>query len=185
MKENQFESDVNDWFERELALFDPSLDEAETLRREFVERERGKWTIVTWRKYMDDSYRSNEIRTLSMIDSVTIHVIPHSHQRYQTAGDWQIRDNKLYIDISDTGNWRSNMLVALHELTEALLCTDDLVTQEQVDKFDLAYSGDSEPGDEVDAPYRDQHCFATAVERMVCAAMRMAWKEHDERVEAL
>ena len=120
------------------------------------------------------------------IYGVKIEVIPHSRQRYETLGDWfyEIADGKptLVIRVSSTGDWRSDMLVALHELVEALLCRHAGVEQELVDNFDMTFVGD-EPGDSVAAPYRDQHCFAMAVERMLCAAMRMAWVEHEKRLE--
>lgn len=118
--------------------------------------------------------------------NVTIRIIPHNDQRYKTCGDWTFTPNgDLDIAISLMGDWRSEMLVALHELVEVILCKNDGVTQEVVDAFDISHLSSDEPGDDQDAPYRDQHCFATAVERMVCAAMKMAWEDHDRRVSGL
>lgn len=122
---------------------------------------------------------------------IVIDFIPHAQQRYPTVGDWfwkGTRDDpwgELHIRISHSGEIASDLLVALHELVEAILCWHDGVTQDAVDKFDTSHAGQAsdEPGDEPDAPYRDQHCFATAVERMVCAAMKMAWREHEENLE--
>jgi hypothetical protein len=128
---------------------------------------------------------------------IIIETIPHAEQRYPTAGDWQYKDGDLLISVSESGDWRSNALVAVHELVEALLCTwypdgsplsnestlDGIVAR--VDAFDKAHLDSDEPGDEPDAPYRDQHCFAMAVERMMCAAMGASWKEHEARLEKL
>lgn len=114
---------------------------------------------------------------------VNIAVIPHKQQRYDTCGDWMFDEHgDLTILISAMGDWRSEMLVAIHELVEVILCKHDGVTQEAVDTFDQDHPECMEPGDEPTAPYRDQHCFATSVERMVCAAMKMPWSEHDQRV---
>lgn len=117
---------------------------------------------------------------------ITIETIPHSRQRYPTAGDWQIDGSgNITIRVSDMGDWRYNAAVAVHELVEVLLCRNDDVTMEQVDRFDLGFRGDGEPGDAQDAPYARQHCFATAVERMLIAAFGLSWAEYDKAVEAL
>ena len=111
---------------------------------------------------------------------IIITTIPHARQRYDTVGDWQWRGDDLIITISDTGSWRSNMAVAIHELCEVALCKDKGITQIDVDKFDMGPGLQSnDPGDLPNAPYRDQHCFATAVERMLIAAFGMAWSEHE------
>lgn len=121
---------------------------------------------------------------------IVIETIAHERQRYPTVGDWYYRrdpfshEEVLHIRVSTSGDWRTDALVALHELVEVLLCKTAGVTQEAVDAFDKASVSD-EPGDELDAPYRDQHCFAMAVERMVCAAMGYPWKEHEEKVDAI
>lgn len=116
--------------------------------------------------------------------NVNMEVIPHGTQRYDTAGDWWFDEaGNLQIRVSSMDNWRSEMLVALHEFVEVVLCKNDGVTQQQVDDFDTNHLSSPEPGDEVDAPYRDQHCFAMAVERMVCAAMKLPWTEHDSTVD--
>ena len=122
---------------------------------------------------------------------ITIEVIPHSQQRYETAGDWQWDGENLSIKVSDMGDWRYNAAVAVHELVEVLLCKNDGVAQEAVDKFDIEFeknrtAGDmSEPGDDPTAPYHRQHCFATSVERMLIAALGIPWKQYDDAVNAL
>ncbi len=127
-----------------------------------------------------------------MIYGVRIEVVPHADQRYDTAGDWfyGIVDSQpvLVIRVSSTGAWQSDMLVALHELVEAILCRNDGIGQELVDNFDMMFTpapGAGEPGDAPAAPYRNQHCFAMAVERMVCAAMKRSWTEHEANLEKL
>lgn len=122
---------------------------------------------------------------------VSIEVIDHSDQRYETVGDWIIDDDSLTIRVSDLGDWRYNMAVAVHELVEVLLCKNNGVVQVAVDAFDIKFERDravgdfSEPGDDRSAPYHNEHCFATAVERMLIAAMRLSWMDYDAAVNAI
>ncbi len=127
---------------------------------------------------------------------ITIETIPHGEQRYPTVGDWQwITPTELLIRVSEMGNPVYEAAVGIHEAVEALLCQQDGVTQAAVDRFDMAYErdrppfgipgDDGEPGDDPAAPYHRQHCFATAVERMLIAALGVPWAEYDAAVEAL
>lgn len=97
---------------------------------------------------------------------VVIETIPHAEQRYPTVGDWLWSDDEttLTIRVSDMGDWRSEMLVALHELVEVILCKAGGVEQQAVDAFDIEFERKraarnlDEPGDDPAAPYRDEHC---------------------------
>ena len=115
----------------------------------------------------------------------TIHTIPHKFQVYETVGNWQNLGDLIVIFVSATGDWRYDMAVAVHELVEVMLCKDKGISQKTVDEFDIAFEkarppgNTEEPGDQVNAPYRDQHCFATAVERMLIAAFGISWKEYE------
>lgn len=123
--------------------------------------------------------------------NVRIEIIPHSSQRYETVGDWFFHHGDLVIRVSELGDWRKEMLIAVHELVEVLLCRHQGVTQEQVDKFDMEFEqareeGDlSEPGDDPKAPYKRQHCIATGVERMLAAELEVDWKTYEEQLELL
>ena len=123
---------------------------------------------------------------------VVIDIIPHKQQRYETVGDWKRDKNgTLVIKVSDMGDKRYAMLVAIHELVETLLCEHDGVKEEDVTAFDIAFEKKrkpgnvDEPGDDRKAPYRRQHCIATAVERLLCAELGIAWKDYDDAVNAL
>jgi hypothetical protein len=112
---------------------------------------------------------------------ITIETIPHVEQRYPTVGDWQfLGPDDLIIRVSEMGNWRYSAAVAVHELVEALLCKNDGVTQGAVDVFDMNFTGDGEPGDDPASPYNQQHCFATAVERMLIAAFGVSWTDYED-----
>ncbi len=128
---------------------------------------------------------------------ITIETIQHENQRYNTCGDWVfVEPNHLRIRVSELGDWRKEMAVAVHELVEAALCHADGISSIEVDAFDMAYEKArvasptfgkdlAEPGDDPAAPHHRQHCFATAVERMLIAALGVPWAEHTDAVETL
>lgn len=125
---------------------------------------------------------------------VTIETIEHSQQRYPTVGDWWFDSDGLHIKVSGLSDWRYEALVAVHELIEAILCKHHLVSQEAIDAFDKQYELDraagkhspsDEPGDDLDAPYRQEHCFATGIERMLAVELDVCWDLYSKMVESL
>ena len=139
-----------------------------------------------------------------MLNEIVIRFIPHEEQRYDTCGDWQIehprkldpadelaRATRLVISVSKSRSYRSNFAIAIHELVEALLCMEHGVTGEEVDQFDMAWTGEKsrvvcfEPGDDPAAPYYNEHQIATTVERIVVEAFGMPWHYHNENLESL
>ena len=123
---------------------------------------------------------------------VVIEIIPHKKQRYETVGDWKRnKHGTLEIKVSDMGDKRYAMLVAVHELIETLLCEHDGVDEKDVTAFDVAFEScrmpgnADEPGDDPKAPYVRQHCVATAVERLLAAELGVSWNEYDKKVNSL
>lgn len=123
---------------------------------------------------------------------IEIETIPHETQRYPTVGDWLWENDVLHIKVSALSDWRREMLIAVHELVEVILCKHSDVSQESVDAFDIEYEKnrsaddvESEPGDDPRAPYARQHCFATAVERMLAAEMDVNWSQYADELESL
>jgi hypothetical protein len=121
---------------------------------------------------------------------IQIHLctIPHHEQRYNTVGDWRYTNTTgvLFIYVSDLNDWRYELLIAIHELIEALLCSHQGITQEVVDRFDLHYPGDyDEPGDDPRCPYSGPHCIATGVERILAAVMGISWTRYEETIDNL
>lgn len=124
--------------------------------------------------------------------NVKIEIIPHDQQRYPTVGDWFFDENgDLTIKVSKLSDWRREMLIAVHELAEVLICKQQGITQESVDAFDKEYEANrtednlNEPGDEPTAPYVKQHCIATGIERILAAELGVSWKEYEEELEQL
>jgi hypothetical protein len=136
------------------------------------------------------------------IRKIKIEVISHLAQRYNTVGDWQFaRDptgtaSELTIRVSDVDGGTGNMLIAIHELIEALLCEHAGVKETDVDAFDMNWTTRKawwhsessllkEPGDDIDAPYYQQHQIASSIERMVAARMWVDWAKHEAYVDEL
>ncbi len=116
---------------------------------------------------------------------IVVETLRHAFQRYPTCGDWTNENGVLRVKVSELPDWRYEALVAIHEIVEATLCRADGVTPEQVDAFDMAFKGDSEPGDDPQAPYRRQHLMATAIEKMLAAALGVDWQAYERAIEEL
>ncbi len=120
-----------------------------------------------------------------MID-ITITTIPQDQQRYDTAGDY-FSDQPLHVTIrvSDFGNPRYEFLVALHEITEMFLCHDRGIGEDMVDKFDFAWEGEGEPGDDPESPYFKEHQFATIIERLMAHELDVDWATYNQRLHEI
>lgn len=115
-----------------------------------------------------------------------IELVPHSEQRYATAGDWQVDDQGVIcIKVSDTGKWSDGYLLGIHEAVEALLCCERGVSEADVDAFDMGFKGSGEPGEDPKAPYRLEHAAADVVERLMARELGVPWQEYSDRVDDL
>ena len=120
---------------------------------------------------------------------VVIETIPHKDQRYPTEGDywWDEEDGSLQIRVSVMGNPTSAWLTAIHELVEAFATGVCGISEPSITDFDTKFEkereqglhgSDEEPGDAVDAPYRDEHSIAEAVTRMLCGFLSIPYREY-------
>lgn len=110
--------------------------------------------------------------------------------RYSTAGDYFEEDGQLKIQVFEQGNEDHNLLIAVHELVEQRLCEKAGITNEMIDAFDFEYEKnrkegdtDSEPGDDPDCPYRDQHRFAMIVEQLVAKELGVEWNDYNDNIK--
>lgn len=123
-----------------------------------------------------------------MIHGVTIRICPAQDMRYRTVGDWfwtSENSGLLIIKVADTGNWKYNILVAVHELIEVILCEIAGVSEKQVDRFDLAHQDDEDPGTHPRAPYRIQHLTAMGVEMILAACMGVNWRLYEDALDRI
>jgi hypothetical protein len=137
---------------------------------------------------------SRRAKDRNRITAVTLRFIAHVCQRYPTVGDWFWRYTTLHIRVSDMNDDKYNMLVAVHEYVEALLCLKAEVDEKAVDAFDIKFEQDrakglhgpdDEPGDDPSAPYYEQHQTATRVEKFLAKELGVDWEKYDATVNSL
>ena len=122
-----------------------------------------------------------------------IETIPHESQRYRTVGDYWCDESGIeQIRVSEMMDWRYEVLVAVHEIIEMALTRQRGIPEEGITEFDVKFEQNKdqglvsgEPGDNINAPYRKEHFFATNVERLVAAELGVDWFEYDRYVDAL
>lgn len=105
------------------------------------------------------------------------------------GADWYFdQDRNLQVRICPMCDWRHEALLAIHEACEAILCFHNGVSVSAVDTFDVQFdrthSDDIEAGDDPQSPYRREHTFATAIERIMAGAMNVDWKTYDDSLRA-
>jgi hypothetical protein len=107
---------------------------------------------------------------------IDIRFVTPDEQRYDTLGDWWWEGEVLHIRATKSADMAEgeSLLIALHELVEAWLCKEEGVPQAAVDAFDLAFTGEGEPGDDPAAPYRTQHRRAMLIEHLMAAFLGLS-----------
>ena len=117
---------------------------------------------------------------------LNIATIPHSEQRFGQCGDWWTDlDGTIEIRVSDMRNPPFELAVVLHEIIEVALCLAANVSESSVDRFDMEYMGDGEPGDNPAAPYWKQHVVASICERAIAHCLNIDWNEYSKAIERL
>jgi len=125
---------------------------------------------------------------------IKIKTIPNRKQRYPTAGDWYDDGNTHEIRVSELSNPKYELLIAVHELIESELCRQRGISEEAVTRFDrwfeearnlgLLYN-DDEPGFHPNAPYKNEHTFATMIERQLAKELGVDWESYAREIEKL
>ena len=125
---------------------------------------------------------------------IIIESIPHQNQRYSTPGDYFYEGDTLIVKVSDLGDDRMNLLVALHEIIEEATSRNAGITEQEIMDFDLMYekereqglhSQEDEPGWDPRSPYREYHAFAEKIERMACKKLGIKWSDYNEKFSHL
>ena len=116
---------------------------------------------------------------------VFFETVAADHMPYPTAGDWSwLKDGSLRVRALSNLDQKSALLVLVHEFLEAILCRTHGVCEDQVTAFDKDHPECEEPGDEVAAPYNQEHSFAMAIERLLAVMLRIPWKTHEANLSA-
>jgi hypothetical protein len=119
---------------------------------------------------------------------IIIKVIPESEMRPEVNGaDWFFdAQGNLQVRVSPMSDPRYEILLAIHEAVEAIMCRHNGVTVAAVDKFDQEYDKthtfDLNAGDDPKAPYKKEHTFATAIERILAGVLEVDWKTYDDEL---
>jgi len=119
---------------------------------------------------------------------IYIYDIPHKDHRKEaseTVGDWHARGGEDHIEVSGMKDERYELLIAVHELVEKVLCDTAGITEQQVDEFDNNFKGVGEPGDDINAPYYHQHQIATIIERIVAVELNVNWEKYEKAIDSL
>lgn len=123
--------------------------------------------------------------------NIEVKVVHPSQMRPEVDGaDWfWDKAGNLQVRVCPMTDWRYETLLAIHETVEAIMCKENGVSQKAVDEFDRKYdqthSNDVEAGDDPSAPYVREHCFATAIERILCAELGVSWRDYDDELKKL
>ena len=103
-------------------------------------------------------------------------------------------EGNYFIDVSEMNNPDYEFLVAIHEMIEQYLIEKRGIKNDDITNFDIEFDrkkseglvpDHEEPGDDPESPYVLEHCFATAVERMMCAELGVNWKDYNDAIYAL
>ena len=122
-----------------------------------------------------------------MIKEVHIKLVPLSTIRNNDVGDYFWEGDSLFINVVDLPEYSHSMLIAIHELIEAFMTDYQGIKEEDINKFDALYDAervgglhaDEEPGFDNRACYRDAHTLCTAIEMMICAFLKISWKDYN------
>jgi hypothetical protein len=132
-----------------------------------------------------------------------IKTIPHDKQLYKTVGDYGVEKEDesgipySWVHVSDMKNETYELAVGIHELIEQHLCKIAGVKLKAINDYDMAYEEarekhgtapcmcpiQDEPGNDIHAPYHQQHLDATEIERMFIN--KASWARYDKTVESL
>ena len=107
-------------------------------------------------------------------------ILPKSLIRYANFDDYRYIDGELVVSVADMGNEFYTKLVLIHALVEEMLTNAKGIKEEDISKFDAEHMLSEEPGLEIDAPYKEQHLIAEGIERILCAAAGINWKDYEK-----
>jgi hypothetical protein len=125
--------------------------------------------------------------------NINIQTVPNDQIKLRmgfTGADWWWEKGVLQIRVAEEiENQHEIACLITHEISEALLCFYMSVPQSEVDAFDKEYQEthqvDLNAGDESRAPYRVQHNWATAIERIMAGALDVKWAEYDKKLSVI
>lgn len=141
--------------------------------------------VTTQQTFLESEPPKTPQTLLDKVEKVEFQIIDQAAQRYQTVGDWVLKDEgkTLLVSASRFEDIRYSHAILFHEYIEAVGCLAKNIHPDQVDEFDMGPGGDyDEPGKHPSAPYHEQHIFAFALERRFIQALGVDWDTYDKEV---
>ena len=125
--------------------------------------------------------------------NIDVRTVPNDEIKLRmgfTGADWWWQGGVLQVRVAaEIEDKHEITCLITHEVTEALLCYHMGIPQSEVDAFDKEYQQthavDLNAGDELRAPYRLPHCYATAIERIMAGVLDVKWKQYDDKLSVI
>lgn len=119
------------------------------------------------------------------LPNISVKIVPHKKQRYDTAGDYYKENGDWKFTISKMDGDKE-FLVLMHELTEWYLTQKSGIKECDITKFDVenVYKLDpvnsDDPGMSKKSPYHKEHLAALRVEKLLAKFLKVDWSEYDD-----
>lgn len=114
-----------------------------------------------------------------------IETIPNKHQRFRTCGDSYHENDNLQIRVSSMRNKDYEFLTAIKAQVQQYLCERAGIKESAIDSWRLTHENEDEPGELLSCPYREQHLFAEAIEKVLADKLGVDWVEYGKKLEAV
>lgn len=117
-----------------------------------------------------------------------------NHQRYETLGDYYMKNKKRVFSITETGNNLYDDLIFIHEFIEEVLTRNKGILEPKILKYDLEFDEkikkgevtlDAEPGDQLDCPYRKEHRLASDIERLILDYLNIPYEKYNNTINKI
>lgn len=102
---------------------------------------------------------------------------------FESLDDYGADKEKIWFEVLDIGVEGYNLLLLVHALVEYLTTQGRGIPLKLIEKFDNDNPDSPEPGDEEDAPYRNEHCLATGIERLLCSYLNIPWRVYEKTLD--
>jgi hypothetical protein len=126
--------------------------------------------------------------------NISIKSIQHKSQRYNTIGDYGVKNGVEWYSISKELKDIFQRAVFIHEFVENTWVKINGVSAKDINAFDKKWEKDfakglhkpeDEPGDCPKAPYYQGHQIASGIERVFIASMGADWEDYEKAMMKL
>lgn len=127
---------------------------------------------------------------------IHIKTIPNDKMRIPGGvGDyWYDEEGVLQIRVVELNDEFMEKSIAAHELLEEALTKKRGLSEPEIQAFDEYHEHrrrmglvpeDSEPGHDINCPYKNEHCFAESVEMGLFAMAGVSWSEYENKINSM